>query len=275
MKRLLILSVLFLAVACGPSRYAVPVEVRQPSKSGLELAGKIITVAYCTSGDDLADTFNTQIATTFAQCLEEDYGTGKGSVTLHNVDCSKGDYTQRDSMFNILMQTGADMVFLYGSPEYTAQTSQSALPIRIRLYCYDGMNKEDKVISYAGTTVLPSRTKDDITLSAVENGKTVSTPFVSQWKMEQYSLAYYDSQKWYDALVRAENFDWKGAMDIWLDLVNTNDLMKRAAAEFNLSVACFMLGDFGLAHEWLEKSKADNDMPTLTDAMTKRIASGK
>ena len=273
MKRLLILSVLFLAVACGPSRYAVPVEVRQPSKSGLELAGKIITVAYCTSGDDLADTFNTQIATTFAQCLEEDYGTGKGSVTLHNVDCSKGDYTQRDSMFNILMQTGADMVFLYGSPEYTAQTSQSALPIRIRLYCYDGMNKEDKVISYAGTTVLPSRTKDDITLSAVENGKTVSTPFVSQWKMEQYSLAYYDSQKWYDALVRAENFDWKGAMDIWLDLVNTNDLMKRAAAEFNLSVACFMLGDFGLAHEWLEKSKADNDMPTLTDAMTKRIAS--
>ena len=64
-------------------------------------------------------------------------------------------------------------------------------------------------------------------------------------------------------------------MDIWLALLDTNDLMKRASAEYNLSGACFMLGDLELAHEWLEKSKADNDMPTLTDAMTKRIASGK
>ena len=39
--------------------------------------------------------------------------------------------------------------------------------------------------------------------------------------------------------------------------------------------ACYLLGDFELAEEWLKKSKADNDMPTLTDAMTKRIASGK
>jgi hypothetical protein len=137
------------------------------------------------------------------------------------------------------------------------------------------MNQEDKVISYGGTTVIPSLTMDDITLSAVENAKTISDSFVSQWKMEQYSLAYYDSQKWYDALVKAENFDWRGAMDIWLALLDTNDLMKRASAEYNLSVACFMLGDLELAHEWLEKSKADNDMPTLTDAMTKRIASGK
>ena len=30
-------------------------------------------------------------------------------------------------------------------------------------------------------------TKDDITLSAVENAKTISESFVSQWKMEQYS----------------------------------------------------------------------------------------
>ena len=273
MKRLLVLSVLLLAVACGPSRYAIPVEVRQPSKSGLELAGKIVTVAYCTSDNPVADTFNSQMATTFAQCLEEDYGTGKGSVTLYNVDCSKGDYTQRDSMFNILMNTGADRVFLYGVPEFNSLTSNSAQPLRIKLYCYDGMNKEDKVISYAGTTVIPTLNQDDITLSAIENAKTISVSFISQWKTEQYSIAYYDNQKWYDALIKAENFDWKGAIDIWLGLLDTNDLLKRAAAEYNLSVACFLLGDLELAHEWLEKSKADNDMPTLTDAMTKRIAS--
>jgi hypothetical protein len=32
-----------------------------------------------------------------------------------------------------------------------------------------------------------------------------------------------------------------------------------------------MLGDFSLADQWLKKSMADNDMPTMTDALRKRI----
>ena len=64
-------------------------------------------------------------------------------------------------------------------------------------------------------------------------------------------------------------------MDIWLSMLDTNDLLKRAAAEYNISVACYLLGDFELAEEWLKKSKADNDMPTLTDAMSKRIEAMK
>jgi hypothetical protein len=72
-----------------------------------------------------------------------------------------------------------------------------------------------------------------------------------------------------------EEYDWLGAMEIWLSLLDTNDLLKRACAEYNIAVACYMLGDFELADEWLEKSKADNNMPTLTDAMSKRIKARK
>ena len=60
-------------------------------------------------------------------------------------------------------------------------------------------------------------------------------------------------------------------MDIWFDCLDTNDVMKRACAEYNIAVACYMLGDFSLADQWLKKSMDDNDMPTMTDALRKRI----
>ena len=267
----ILMAVLLVSVlSCGPTRHAIPVEMRHPSKSGIELAGKIITVAYCNSGDTVADMFNENMAEAFADVLEKDYGTGEGSVVRLPVDCSNADYAGKDSLLRILMRTGADAVFLLASPEFK-QNSPSANPLKLTLYCYDGMNKEDKVQTFSGTTVVSLSGNDEIEAEAVKTGKLIAESFVSQWKHEQYSVVYYNGQNWYDALVKAEQFDWKGAVDIWLELLDTNDLMKRAAAEYNISVACYMLGDFELAEAWLKKSKADNDMPTLTDAMLKRI----
>ena len=96
-----------------------------------------------------------------------------------------------------------------------------------------------------------------------------------QWKPEYYSIAYYDSTKWYEALMKAEQYDWKGAMDIWISLLDSQDVMKRACAEYNISVACYMLGDMALAEQWLDRSDAENKMPTLSDAMRKRIEARK
>jgi len=51
-------------------------------------------------------------------------------------------------------------------------------------------------------------------------------------------------------------------------------LMKRACAEYNISVACYMLGDYTLALEWLDLSDKDNKLP-ISDAMRKRIDARK
>ena len=67
--------------------------------------------------------------------------------------------------------------------------------------------------------------------------------------------------------------EWKAAIDIWLAELDTSDLMKKACAEYNIAVACYMLGDYALALEWLDRSDSDNKMPTLSDAMRKRIKS--
>ena len=245
MKKFLIISFFLAAVSCGPSRHAIHVEMRHPSKSGLELGGKIVSVVYSDTGDAVADSFSENMADAFAAALEKDYGTGEGSVGLYVVDGGKGDYSRRDSLVSLLMTTGADMVFFFPSPQLQGNESSGARPLKVNLYCYDGMNKDDKVISFTGSTIItPSNGMD---AEAVDAGKKIAESFLSQWKHEQYSIAYYDSQKWYDALMKAEQYDW------------------------NIAVACYMLGDFSLADQWLKKSMADNDMPTMTDALRKRI----
>ena len=74
----------------------------------------------------------------------------------------------------------------------------------------------------------------------------------------------------YKALEKAEAYDWKGAMDIWIDLLDTGDMLKRSCAEYDIAVACYMLGDYPLAIEWLDLSDKDNKLP-ISDALRKRI----
>lgn len=268
------LLVLFSAVSCGPSRHAIPIEMRYPSKSGVELAGKNLTVAYPVSGEYESDRFVKKIAASFSESLEKDYGTGAGSVEVCSVNTDKGNYAVRDSMISLLMATGADLVFLF-EPLSLPKEKSVAFPLKVTLHCYDGMNADDKVISFAGTTMVDLTSAAGILSEADKVGKAVSDSFESQWKMEQYSIAYYDSIKWYEALIKAEQYDWKGAMDIWLGMLDVRDLMKRAALEYNIAVSCYMLGNMELAEEWLDRSDADNKMPTLSDGLRKRIAARK
>jgi hypothetical protein len=155
----------------------------------------------------------------------------------------------------------------------------------MKLYCYDGMNQEDRVQAYGGTAMsrptVYSNGKDDSTVATAkawkalgvegwDAGVKVADSFKSQWKHEQYSIVYYEGESWYAALEKAEQYDWKGAMDIWMQLLSTNDLMKRACAEYNISVACYMLGDYELATQWLDLSDKENKLP-ISDALRKRI----
>ncbi len=303
MKKILILALLAL-VSCGPTKHAIHVEMRHPSRAGVELAGKNVSVVYLENDDKVATEFNESMADGFAYALEQDYGLANGSFGIYRMRKADGaNYASKDSLFNILMDTGADIVFLFdtvkfgnmsvGRPSKVAYKtspdssfiSSGTIPFTLKLYCYDGMDKADKVRSYGGTTMASptvySDGKDDSTIAVRKAWKAlgaegwnagleVSEAFKSQWKHEQYSILYYESEKWYDALALAENYQWKSAMDIWLELLDTNDLMKRSCAAYNLATACYMLGDYPLAAAWLNRSDADNKLP-ISDALRKRI----
>ena len=159
----------------------------------------------------------------------------------------------------------------------------------MKLYCFDAMNKDEKVYSFSGSSVaVPFAYSDGAQSAAVireraiaslpelgfEAGVTLSSSFKAQWKHEQYSVVYFETPQWLRALDYAEMYEWKMAMDIWLQLLDTNDMLKRSCAAYNLAVATYMLGDYDLASEWLDRSDADNELP-LSDALRKRINARK
>lgn len=306
MKKLLVaIAVAGLSlVSCAPLKHAVHVEMRHPSKSGVDLAGKDISVVYLETDNTYANAFSEGMADGFAYTLEQDYGTGEGSVGIYRMPMSPGgNYASKDSLFNILMDTGADVVFLFdtvrlgtiviggatrvASPQSdaTAYISRASMPYTMKLFCFDGMDQKEQVKTFGGTSVARpdvysdgKRTSKELMDKAMKEidkegwnaGVLVADSFKSQWKHEQYSIVYYETERWYNALLRAEDYDWKGAMDIWLELLDSRDLMKRSCAEFNISVACYMLGDYHLASQWLDRSDEDNKLP-ISDAMRKRI----
>jgi tetratricopeptide (TPR) repeat protein len=243
--------------------------MRHPSRSGIELTGKILSVVYAEGHDDQ---ICRNMAESFAKSLGEDYG--EDYVQLYSVNGRTEDYMGRDSLVSLLMTTGSDVVFLFDS-KVAGEITMAGLPVNVAIYCYDGMNRDDKVQNFSGQRVLAASSAQELQEEAVKAGKLVAEPFETQWKHEQYSIAYYDTAKWYEALVRADQYDWKGAMEIWMSLLDTKDMMKKAAAEYNISVACYMFGDFDLASEWLDRSDADNKLPTLSDALRKRIDARK
>lgn len=306
MKRILYMAftACLLAVSCGPVKHAVHVEMRHPSKSGVELAGKNISIVYLENDCQPSSQFSGALADAFAYTLENDYGTGEGSVGVYRMRHTGGsDYSSKDSLFNLLMETGADVVFLLDTMKFGAMSvtgpsrtaayasvdssyvSSAAVPYSMTLHCFDAMDKTETVKTFTGTAaarpkVYSDGNDDKVTAQAKawkalgpegwEAGVKVASSFKSQWKHEQYSIVYFETGRWYDAILLAESYDWKGAMDIWIQLLETNDPMKRSCAQFDISVACYMLGDYALAKEWLDLSDKTNKLP-ISDAMRKRI----
>lgn len=306
MKRIFIplISIMLLAVSCGPSRHAVNVEMRYPSKAGLELAGKILSVVYLENDNPSSNLFNEGMADGFAYALEQDYGTGNGSIGVFRMRCQEGArYASRDSLLNLLVDTGSDVVFLLDTVQLgtmtiggaskvaSAQSPDSSylnvgdVKFTMAMYAFDAMDDTEQVHTFTGTSTANPHAYSDGTLSSAElfrraqagmleegwqAGRQISTSFKSEWKHEQYSLIYFDTEKWYKALDRAEAYDWKGAMDMWMTLISTNDLLRRSCAAYNIATACYMLGEYDLALEWLDQSDKDNKLP-YSDALRKRI----
>lgn len=299
---------LMMFAACAPSKYTMHLETRYPSKSGLDLAGKNVSVIYLENGTGFKDGFSASMAESLAYNLEKDYGTGEGSVGVFRMSKSAGgNYASKDTLFNLLMDTGSDLVFLIdtvrfgemtvGGPSKVAYATVSdsstvnvgSIPFNLRLYSYDAMNESEDVKSFGGTAIALPEVYSDGSLSSEQlkkgayealpaegwaAGEMLSKSFASQWKVEGYSIIYFDSPKWIAAAEKADQLDWKGAMDIWFELLDSKDVLKRSSAAYNIALSCYMLGDYKLAEEWLDLSDKDSELP-LSSALRTRIGQRK
>ena len=299
---------LMMFVACAPSKYTMHLETRYPSKSGLDLAGKNVSVIYLENGTEFKDGFSASMAESLAYNLEKDYGTGEGSVGVFRMTKSAGgDYASKDTLFNLLMDTGSDLVFLidtirfgemtvggpskvsYATVPDSSTVNLGSIPFNLRLYSYDAMNASEEVKNFGGTAIAQPEVYSNGTLSSEQlkagaykalpaegwaAGEMLSKSFASQWKVEGYSIIYFDSPKWIAAAEKADQLDWKGAMDIWFELLDSKDVLKRSSAAYNIALSCYMLGDYKLAEEWLNLSDKDSELP-LSSALRTRIQERK
>lgn len=306
LKVMTAVSALLATVSCGPSRYMMHLEMRYPSKAGVELAGKNVSVVYLENGSRLKDRFNAGMAEGLASVIEEDYGTGEGSVGIYRMPRSaSGDYSSKDTLTNLLIDTGSDVVLLLDTVKFGEMTvggpskvtyrtvkdssvvNVGSIPFTVKLYGYDAMNDNEDVKTFGGTSVAQASVYSDGNLNKDElyamaykalpsegfsAGELVGDSFRSQWKVEGYSVLYFDSLKWKEALEKADDLDWKGAMDIWFGLLDTNDVMKRSCASYNIALACYMLGDYKLASDWLDLSDKETELP-VSATLRKRIQS--
>ena len=291
--------------ACSPQTLTLSVDMRHPSKSGIDLAKKTISIVYMDS--ETADTtFSNGVASSLARSLEEDYFAGNEAVGVYKIPV---DSVSLDLMHRLIMDTGDDVVFLLGPPSFgevaladnvavrnpksvdSAFVAQAQIPYAAKLFVYDSMDKEDRLQVFRGASILrtqvyssgvtaPEFLKDKALDSKDKGaelvGKQISNRFVPTWKTENYSLYYYEGwdEDWVKAAYLAMDMHWQKAADIWMKKIADGSYTKRACACYNTALTFYMMGDLDLATKWLDRADQFGS-PSLSPGLRKRIEARK
>lgn len=267
-------SALALAVACSPDIYQFPIQMRTPSEFGYDFSGKTISVVYVDKGQPSDSTFTKNVADGFALKLEEDYFGGEQGVNFYTIPYTEGaNYSDRDTLINLVMDTGDDVIILLDSPKYGAiikdqNSGEWNVPFQVSFNVYDSMGKIDTVRTYVGKSDFSGgKGAEPISVwaqskePAVNAGYLAANKFSPNWQEENHYLySYTDETKWDEAMMLASEFKWHDAMEKWIELANSNNVTRRACATFNLAVGCYFLEEYDLALGWLDQSDSDRKL---------------
>ena len=291
------LSALVALQSCDPQAFSMNVEMRYPSSSGMSIDGDSVAVVYLNEDSAKDSVFNECLANGFASAIEKNYFNGAEAVNLYKMPKVVGGvYSNADTLINLIVDTGCDIVFLFDAPEFgnvqikEQKTSTSgtyypvSVPVAVKLYGFDSLSGSDTVRVWTGTRMLSANMEaslgrqaaadslwNRIGSSAENLGEVSARTFAPVWKEETYTFIYYESpEAWLTAAQYASDYKWNEAMKVWISLLDTNNTMKRSCAEYNIATACFLMGDNELALKWLNSS--DEDYPiSLSKALRKRI----
>ena len=291
--------------ACSPQTLTLSVDMRHPSKSGIDLARKTMPIVYM-DNESPDTTFSNAVASSLARSLEEDYFGGNEAIGVYKIPV---DSVSLDLMHRLIIDTGDDVVFLLGPPTFgevaltenvavqnpvsvdSAFVAQAQIPYNAKLFVYNSMDKEDRLQVFRGSSILrtqvfsngvtaPEFLKEKVLdykeMGADLVGRQISNRFVPTWKTENYSLYYYEGwdDDWVKAAYNALDMNWKQAADIWMKKVNEGSYSKRACACYNTALAFYMMGDLNLATKWLDRAD-ELGSPSLSPGLRKRIEARK
>lgn len=289
--------------SCQPEVVSMLVDMRKAPSLGIDINGKTVSVVYL---DDLSgkDTvFNASVAKGFARALEEEYFGGGEAVAIYRMEKDMaGDYASRDSLVRMALDSGDDVVFAFDSPVYKgivlesrralAQNGDSLdfvkakLPFRLSLYAYDTLDPSDTVRTFSGSSSVTKEmvcprtdTEEDILWklsgelgeAGEKTGTRSAAGFLSGWTSKQVS--FYNMpfpEDWVMATSCAFQCKWTKAIDLWTGMLDTGNLLRRAALEYNIANAMFLMGDRELAARWCDLSLKHANLPLALE-LRKRL----
>ena len=302
MKKSWLIAAALLAAACSPQIYPMRLEVRQPSKSGLDLSQKSMSIVYMGSALPADTLFGRTAASALARNLEADYFDGEEEIGLYQVPAQ--DSIGLTLMHSLVMDTGSDVVFLVstrlGSPKLgtnkevpratqvdSAFVCEADIPLVTRLHIYDSMGT-DQVHNYKGSATLKAEVYNNgmatdeglktlayhsLTAQAEEVGRRLSSRFISEWDEEVFHYYYFDDasvEEWVDGLNAVHAGNLSSAVDKWAPLVRKGSNLKRACAAFNMAQTFYLMGDYPLSVRWLEMADRLEKLE-LTPVLSKRL----
>ncbi len=269
MKRIVLVAAVaalsLAAVSCGPSAYTMRMDTRYPSASGIDFAGKSISVVFLDNGRD--SLFNCTVADLLASKMEEDYFGGEPEIGIYRLPESSGsDYSSRDTISSLIMELDTDVVILLDSPLYRESSDAESAVVVCRAYAYDSMGADS--VKVVRGRLLSSET-DAEGASAVADA--LGEYYSGNWRTESFTLLYYyPGSRWTDALEYAEKMQWDKAIEKWLKLTETDNNIIRSCAEYNIALGCLVSGQPELALEWLDLSDKDGKV-NLSSGLRTRI----
>lgn len=259
--------------SCSPHIYTSyrDVEVRKPSRSGMDLTGKSVAFVFPSGLDSLETAMYASLADAFASRLDEAYPESD-SVRVFTLPYSQSYRSnfEADSLVNFVLDADCDLLFMLGRPGQFGQSGYKQGECMIPMVTYDALSADDNPVRHftiaANAGPEPSKSGELV-------GVRISQSFLPEWQSEVISFFYTEESSWMDAAGDATLMKWQDAMRKWIALLEKEtDLNRRACLEYNMGVACMMTGRPDLAVSWLEQSISEDSTEEARAALSKARA---
>lgn len=244
-KSVIVFAFFMIAVqSCSLTYETLSLQVMKPAISGIDLRDKSLSafMLYRTPNDSAA---YGAVMTKVIEQLADEYSK---EISLYALPYVKGaDYSNRDSLAAYLTLANTDVLLLAVPDGSNGDNGTYGFAISE----YDGTSSVDNVYTLTALTANA--------LAPTSTAKRIVTYFGPYWQTSNYNVMYYDGRdEWINALYLAERGSWAEAIDMWMDILGkSNDLNHRMAAEYNIALGCYLLGNNALAEKWLSQAEAD------------------
>ena len=288
-----IVAVLWLltSTGCAPQARYFNVDVRSKGDVEIPIEGRKAAVFSITTQNKADSIRCGNVAVGLAEKIEKDRGLAGGDVAVYSVP--KIEFRGFPSKMNdevaavdtaylsqLLLNSGAHVMFFVDNlrfGQYSIQHSVTTseydnlnvvVPYFVDFNVYDAIS--DKLL-------YKQEVKDSIYMQMVSSsvsdgnvggviagylpeisgkiGEKLGSYVSTQWDtQERMLISYEDDSKWETPYLLSQDFKWKEAVELWMNLTESENPKKAAFAAYNIAVGCEMMEQFQLARKWLEFS---------------------